>query len=204
VKNHKNTATARSHRYAENEPRLRDQVRAVIRVNHYSIRTEKSYWYWIRFFIRFQNMKHPREMGAREVNEFLTWLAVRRNVAAATQAQALNALVFLYDKVLDKPIGDIGEVTRSKKPGGSRTKRFFILSAFRSYLPENTRMQVGLWNGNGFFRHHLLAPIILATWFVTIGILPLFKRPYAMPSNRLALASGRVVIRSGTRLQPSY
>ncbi|PSF13617.1 recombinase XerD [Marinobacter fuscus] len=100
----------------KNEPRLRDQVRAVIRVNRYSIRTEKSYWYWIRFFIRFQNMKHPREMGAREVNEFLTWLAVRRNVAAATQAQALNALVFQYDKVLDKPMGDIGEVIRSKKP----------------------------------------------------------------------------------------
>ncbi len=54
------------------------------------------------------------------------------------------------------------------------------------------------------FRHHLLAPITLATWFVTIGILPLFKRPYAMPSNKLALASGRVVIRAGTRLQPSY
>lgn len=99
-----------------NEPRLRDQVRAVIRVNRYSIRTEKSYWYWIRFFIRFHEMKHPREMGPREVNEFLTWLAVRRNVAAATQAQALNALVFLYDKVLDQPIGEIGEVIRSKKP----------------------------------------------------------------------------------------
>ncbi len=98
------------------QPRLRDQVCAVIRVNHYSIRTEKTYWYWIRYFIRFQQMKHPRDMGPREVNEFLTWLAVHRNVAAATQAQALNALVFLYDKVLDKPLGEIGEVIRSKKP----------------------------------------------------------------------------------------
>ena len=98
------------------QPRLREQVRAVIRVNLYSIRTEKTYWYWIRYFIRFQQMKHPRDMGPREVNEFLTWLAVHRNVAAATQAQALNALVFLYDKVLDKPLGEIGEVIRSKKP----------------------------------------------------------------------------------------
>lgn len=98
------------------QPRLRDQVRAVIRVNRYSIRTEKTYWYWIRYFIRFHQMKHPREMGPREVNEFLTWLAVNRNVAAATQAQALNALVFLYDKVLDKPLGEIGDVVRSKKP----------------------------------------------------------------------------------------
>jgi len=61
-------------------------------------------------------MKHPRDMGPREVNEFLTWLAVHRNVAAATQSQALNALVFLYAKVLDKPLGKIGEVIRSKKP----------------------------------------------------------------------------------------
>lgn len=98
------------------QPRLRDQVRAVIRVNRYSIRTEKSYWYWIRFFIRFHQMKHPRDMGPREVNEFLTWLAVKRNVAAATQAQALNALVFLYTKVLDIPLGEIGSVIRSKKP----------------------------------------------------------------------------------------
>lgn len=65
------------------QPRLRDQVHAVIRVNHYSIRTEKTYWYWIRYFIRFQQMKHPRDMGPREVNEFLTWLAVHRNVATA-------------------------------------------------------------------------------------------------------------------------
>jgi len=61
-------------------------------------------------------MKHPRDMGPREVNEFLTWLAVHRNVAAATQSRALNALVFLYAKVLDKPLGEIGEVIRSKKP----------------------------------------------------------------------------------------
>lgn len=96
--------------------RLRDQVRAVIRVNRYSIRTEKSYWYWIRFFIRFHQMRHPRDMGPSEVNEFLTWLAVHRNVASATQAQALNALVFLYSKVLDAPLGEIGSVVRSKKP----------------------------------------------------------------------------------------
>ena len=98
------------------QPRLRDQVRAVIRVNHYSIRTEKTYWYWIRYFIRFHQMKHPRDMGPSEVNEFLTWLAVHRNVAAATQAQALNSLIFLYDKVLNAPLGEIGDVIRSKKP----------------------------------------------------------------------------------------
>lgn len=98
------------------KPRLRDQFRAVIRVNRYSIRTEKSYWYWIRYFIRFHHLKHPLELGPAAVNEFLTWLAVERNVAVATQDQALNALVFLYRHVLDKPLGDIGHVTRPRKP----------------------------------------------------------------------------------------
>ena len=97
-----------------NQPRLRDQVRAVIRVNHYSVRTEKSYWYWIRYFIRFHQMTHPRDMGPREVKEFLTWLAVNRNVAGATQAQALNALVFLYDKVLDQPLGELEGIARPR------------------------------------------------------------------------------------------
>ena len=68
-------------------------------------------------------MKHTRDMGPREVNEFLTWLAVKRNVAAATQAQALNALVFLYAKVIDIPLGEIGSVIRSKKP-----KRLVVLT----------------------------------------------------------------------------
>jgi integron integrase len=97
-------------------PRLRDQFRDVIRVNHYSIRTEKAYWYWIRFFIRFHEMTHPKDMGAREIKAFLTWLAVERNVASATQSLALNALVFLYDKVLAQPLGDIEGIVRAKKP----------------------------------------------------------------------------------------
>jgi integron integrase len=97
------------------KPRLREQVRAVMRVHHYSIRTEKSYWYWIRYFIRFHQLRHPLEMGAAEVNAFLSWLAVERKVAAATQNLALNALVFLYTKVLQQPLGEVGEVVRAKR-----------------------------------------------------------------------------------------
>lgn len=84
------------------KPRLREQFRAVIRVNHYSIRTEKSYWYWIRYFIRFHQMRHPLELGPQEVNAFLSWLATDRQVAAATQNLALNAIVFLYSRVLEQ------------------------------------------------------------------------------------------------------
>ncbi len=98
------------------KPRLRDQFRAVIRVNHYSIRTEKSYWYWIRYFIRFHQLRHPLELGPAEVNAFLSWLATDRKVAAATQNLALNAIVFLYARVLEQPLGDIGETVRVKRP----------------------------------------------------------------------------------------
>lgn len=131
-------------------PRLRDQVRDVIRLNHYSIRTEKSYWYWIRYFIRFHKLRHPLEMGPDEVNAFLTWLAVERHVAAATQNQALNALVFLYARVLDKPLGDIGEVVRVKRPARiptvfSHTEAMEVISL----LDEPYRLLASLMYGAG-------------------------------------------------------
>jgi len=96
--------------------RLREQVRTVIRTRHYSRRTEKTYWYWIRYFIRFHELRHPSDMGEREVGAFLTWLATQRGVAAATQNQALNALVFLYAKVLERPLGDINGLAHAKRP----------------------------------------------------------------------------------------
>ena len=98
------------------KPRLREQFRAVMRLNHYSIRTEKSDWYWIRYFIRFHQMRHPLELGPFEVNAFLSWLATDRKVAAATQNLALNAIVFLYARVLEQPLGEIGETVRVKRP----------------------------------------------------------------------------------------
>ena len=70
------------------KPRLMDQVRSVIRVRHYSRRTEEAYTYWIRQFILFHDKRHPMEMGKVEVEGFLTWLAETRNVAKATQNQA--------------------------------------------------------------------------------------------------------------------
>ncbi len=80
--------------------RILDQVRERVRYLHYSMRTEKAYLYWIRFFIRWSGMRHPREMGGDEVREFLTFLASGRNVSASTHSVALSALLFLYQKVL--------------------------------------------------------------------------------------------------------
>jgi len=75
-------------------------VREVIRFKHYSIRTEQAYIQWIKRFIFFHHKRHPREMGEEEIQAFLTHLAAQQNVAASTQNQALNALVFFYRKVL--------------------------------------------------------------------------------------------------------
>ena len=73
----------------------------------YSLRTIDSYLYWIRYFINFHRKRHPTDMGDREVEQFLTFLAVDRKVAAATQSIALNSLAFLCNKFLGKPMGDV-------------------------------------------------------------------------------------------------
>ena len=91
-----------------------DEVRDRIRVLHYSRSTEKNYCYWIRFYIRYFRYRHPKDMGAREISYFLTFLATERHVAASTQNQAFNALLFLYRKVLERPLDSIENVVRAK------------------------------------------------------------------------------------------
>lgn len=98
------------------KPRLLDQVRETIRVKHYSIRTEKAYVDWIKRFILFHGKKHPSQMGMEEVNQFLTHLATQRDVAAATQNQALSAILFLYKEVLNHELGWLEGFERAKRP----------------------------------------------------------------------------------------
>lgn len=97
-------------------PRLLDQVRGVIRLKHYSIRTEESSVGWIKRFILFNAKHHPKDMGAEEITRFLTHLAVNGRVAAATQNQALNALLFLYRDVLKIELPWLDGIERAKKP----------------------------------------------------------------------------------------
>lgn len=96
--------------------RLLDQVRGKVRLKHYSIRTEQAYVDWIKRFILHFDKKHPREMGAAEVEAFLTHLAVAGKVAAATQNQAKSALLFLYREVLGIELAWLGNVERAKAP----------------------------------------------------------------------------------------
>ena len=84
--------------------RLLDQVREQVRYLHYSIRTEQAYVHWVRAYVRFQGMRHPRQTSADEVRAFLTWLWVERHVSVCTHRQALAALLFLYQRVFGQQL----------------------------------------------------------------------------------------------------
>ncbi len=84
--------------------RLLDQVRTKIKFKHYSKSTENNYVLWIKQFILFHNKQHPKDMGKFEIEQFLSYLAIKRNVSASTQNQAFNALMFLYNQVLELPL----------------------------------------------------------------------------------------------------
>lgn len=98
------------------KPELLEQVRAAIRVRHYSLRTEDTYTHWIKRFILFHKKRDPKEMGEAEIGQFLSALAVKQQVSAATQNQALNAVLFLYRHVLDLNPGWIDTLVRAKRP----------------------------------------------------------------------------------------
>lgn len=98
------------------EKKLADRLREAIRLRGYSIRTKKAYLHWYVRFVRFHKLRHPATMGAPEVEAFLTHLAVKENVAASTQNQALSALWFLYRKVLPQDLDSPIDALRARKP----------------------------------------------------------------------------------------
>jgi integron integrase len=97
-------------------PRLLDRAREAIRRRHYSYRTEETYVHWMRRFVVFSGKRHPKDLGATEVTAFLNHLAQERQVAAATQNQALAALLFLYKEVLAQPLPWLDGVEHAKRP----------------------------------------------------------------------------------------
>ncbi|MFC1766645.1 phage integrase N-terminal SAM-like domain-containing protein [Planctomycetota bacterium] len=97
-------------------PKLLDQLRNAIRLKHYPLSTEAAYVSWAKRYILFHNKRHPIKMGAKHIQAFLTHLAVDKHVAAPTQNQALNGIVFLYKHVLHKDPGDFSSAVRAKKP----------------------------------------------------------------------------------------
>lgn len=96
--------------------RLMTQVRETLRFHHYAYSTEKTYVQWILRYIRFNDRRHPKDMGKFEIERFLSHLAINRNVSASTQNQALNAILFLYKDVLKSPIETEIRANRASKP----------------------------------------------------------------------------------------
>ena len=130
--------------------RLLDRVREVLRLHHYSPRTEKAYVHWIRRYILFHGKRHPAEMGADEVTRFLSSLATESKVSASTQNQALSALLFLYGDVLRVDLPWLNEVVRAKRPerlpvvlSGEEVARLL------SQLVGVTRLMAALLYGSG-------------------------------------------------------
>ncbi len=123
-----------------NPPKLLDQVQAVLRVKHYSIRTERVYLDWIKRYILFHHKTHPAQMGAPEVEAFLSHLAVAGKVAASTQNQAKSALLFLYREVLAIELPWLENVTQAKTP--QRLPVVLTVSEVKSVL---NRLDGALW-----------------------------------------------------------
>lgn len=134
----------------DGKPMLLDRLREQIRIRHYSIRTETAYIKWVRDFIRYHNLRHPAEMGAPEVERFLSHLAMDLNVSASTQNQALAALLFLYKHVLAIDLPWLNDVVRAKRPERlpvvlSREETQRLLACFEGELGLVT----GLLYGSG-------------------------------------------------------
>ncbi len=131
-------------------PKLLDQVIEILRLKHRSIRTEEAYIYWIKQFILFHKKRHPAELKAAEIRQYLSHLAVEKNVSASTQNLALNSILFLYNQVLKIEIGVIGELERAQRPKRlptvfSQKEVLLVLSA----LKDTPQLVAGLLYGSG-------------------------------------------------------
>ena len=131
-------------------PKLLDEVRQLARLRHYSYRTEKAYVSWIKRYIVFHGLRHPKEMGAAEVTAFLSHLATVRKVSATTQNQALAALLFLYRDVLGVRLPWLDGVVRARRP--AHVPAVFTREEVRAVLLRLTgarRLLASLLYGSG-------------------------------------------------------
>ncbi|TAK53982.1 MAG: integron integrase [Gammaproteobacteria bacterium] len=159
------------------KPRLLDQVRDRIRVLHYSYRTEQQYSAWIRRFILFHGKRHPQSMGAAEVEAFLTHLARDRNVAAATQSQALAAILFLYKQVLNVDLPWLENVTRATRP-----RRLPVV-----LTPEEVRAVIAHLSGH----HWLIASLLYGSGLRLMEALRLRVKDLDFDYRQLVVRDGK-------------
>ena len=154
-----------------------DELRREIRVRHYSIRTEHAYADWVKRYVLFHDKRHPKDMGAVEINQFLSYLATDLNVAASTQNQACCAMVFLYKHVLGKDPGEFGDVVRAKRP----RKLPVVLS-----LDETARL---LSHMDGVQR--IMAELMYATGARIIELIRLRVKDIDFYRNQITIREGK-------------
>jgi integron integrase len=172
-------------------PKLLDRVRDSLRLRHYSLHTEKSYLQWIKRFILFHRKRHPKEMGKAEIEQYLTHLAVNRRVAASTQNQALNAIVYLYHQVLELTIGDLENVVRAKRP--QRLPVVFTrdeVQALMANLQGNHWLMAQLLYGSGL---RLMECIRLRVKDIDMGYRQIVVRNGKGQKDRVTLLPKRVI-----------
>jgi len=126
-----------------------ETIRAEIRLRGYSLKTEQSYLTWIRQYIFFTNKQHPKDIGPDEVKAFLTHLAVDKHVAVNTQKSALNALVFMYEKVLKQPLGELGFKLARKQRSLPLVLSEFEVQQILGKLHGRNKLAVALMYGSG-------------------------------------------------------
>ena len=160
-------------------PLLLDQMRQILRLGHYAATTEDSYVRWVKHYILFHDKRHPRDMRAAEVEQFLTHLAAQKHVAASTQNQALNALVFLYGRVLDIDLGRI-EAMRAR-----RGKRLPVVLA-----PEEVgRVLARVEGADGAFR--LMAQLLYGAGLRLMESCRLRVRDLNLERNAIHVRAGK-------------
>jgi len=158
--------------------KLLDRVSDAIRLKHYSPRTEEAYVSWIRRYILFHDKRHPLEMGAAEIEEFLTHLAVDKNVAASTQNQALYAILFLYRDVLRKDLDEQTiDAVRAKKP-----KRLPVV-----LTKEETLRVIGLLSGT----HRLMAKLLYGSGLRLMECLRLRVKDIDFEQQQIVVRDGK-------------
>jgi integron integrase len=162
---------------ASSQPKLLDQVRAVIRSKHYSRRTEETYIDWITRYVRFHKTQHPRELSSADVTAFLTHLAVDRDVAAATQNQARSALLFLYREVLGIAIDAPQNVVAAKMPRRLPT----VLTR------DEVRAVLGLMSGD----HRLMAQLLYGSGLRLMECLRLRVKDLDFAQHQLTIRDGK-------------
>ena len=158
-------------------PKLLDRLRWILRAKHYSIRTEQAYVDWTRRFILFHNKRHPDEMGEKEISDFLSHLAVEKNVSASTQNQAFSALLFLYQQVLDRKLDFIDNVQRVTRPA-----KLPVV-----FTPAEARAVLRQLNGD----HQLMAELLYGSGLRLMECLRLRNKDIDFGYNRITVRDGK-------------